>query len=393
MKSHTVRRYFIRPNTLSRHALNQQVRYLRAFGYEQVKALAFTEHGEPDKVLQLHQHSISPTAVTTSNRVAIRFLAAPINPADVNQIQGTYPSKPVFHSDLGSSSPIAIPGNEGVAEVTAVGPDAKSELSVGDWVVPRKTNLGTWRTHALTTADQLLKIENQSGLTAAQVATANVNPCTAFRMLKDFIPLKEGEWFIQNAGNSAVGRAAMQLGKIWGYRSINIVRQRDGEELGKLRQELVDLGADAVVTDKELGAKDAKDHISSITGGAKPRLGFNSVGGQATLDMAKQMGQGGHIVTYGAMSRKPLTIPASFLIFKDLHFDGFWLSAWGDRNPELKKETIESILTLYREGKFKEPPMDEIKWDWDTKLESLIGGVNKIWESNRQKGIFVFGKT
>jgi trans-2-enoyl-CoA reductase len=373
--------------------LNQQVRYIRAFGYEQVKALAFTENGEPDKVLQLHQHSISPTATSTSNFVTIRFLASPINPADINQIQGTYPSKPVFHSDLGSASPIAVAGNEGVAEVTAVGPDAKAEINVGDWVIPRQTSFGTWRTHVLTTADQLLKIEDRDGLSAVQVATVTVNPCTAVRMLKDFVSLKEGEWFIQNAGNSAVGRAAIQLGKLWGYRSINVVRHRDEEQLGTLRKELVDLGADAVVTDQQLGAKDAKDYIAAITGGTKPRLGLNAIGGQATLDMAKQMDRGGHIVTYGAMSRKPLTIPASLLIFKDLHFDGFWLSSWGQRNPDLKKETIESILKLYKEGKFKEPPMDEIKWDWGTKHESLITGVNKIWESNRQKGIFVFGET
>jgi mitochondrial enoyl-[acyl-carrier protein] reductase / trans-2-enoyl-CoA reductase len=370
-----------------------QTRTLRAFGYEQVKALAFPSHGEPSSVLQLHQHTLSPSVASTGSDVAIKFLAAPINPADVNQIQGTYPSKPIFRADLGSATPLAIPGNEGVAEVTAVGPDARSQFNVGDWVIPKKTNFGTWRTHAVTAADTLMRIDDKSGLTPAQVATVTVNPCTAVRMLRDFVPLKEGEWFVQNAGNSAVGRAAVQLGREWGLRSISVVRHREGEEMDKLRQEMVALGADAVITEKELAAKDAKDHIEAITGGERPKLGLNAVGGQATLDMAKQMAKGGHIVTYGAMSRKPLTIPASLLIFKDLHFDGFWLSAWSDRNPVQKKETIDSILRLYREGKFKVAPMEEIKWDWDTKLESLTSVVDKIWESNRHKGIFVFGKT
>lgn len=375
--------------TLVKH----QTRTLRAFGYEQVKALAYSEHGEPDNVLGLHQYSISPTAASTSNTVAIRFLASSINPADVNQIQGVYPSKPTFHSDLGSATPIAVPGNEGVAEVTAVGPDAKSELSVGDWVIPRNVNFGTWRTHALTTADQLTKIEDTTGLSPIQVATSNINPCTAVRMLKDFVSLEEGQWFIQNAANSAVGRAAIQLGKAWGYRSINVVRSRNEEDLGKLRKELVDLGADAVITDQQLGSKDAKDLIVSITGGQRPLLGLNCVGGQATIDMSKQMEKGGHIVTYGAMSRKPVTVPASLLIFKDLHYHGFWLSAWNEQYPEKKKETILSILKLYQEGKFEAPPVEEIKWDWETKIDSLVGSVNRMWESNRKKGIFVFGKT
>jgi trans-2-enoyl-CoA reductase len=372
--------------------VTQQTRTIRAFGYEQVKSLAFSEHGEPDKVLHIQQHSISPTA-TAGDAVVIRFLASPINPADVNQIQGTYPSKPAFTKDLGSSEPLAVPGNEGVAEVTAVGPGAKDVLKIGDWVIPRKTNFGTWRTHALTSVDQLMRIEDQAGLTPLQVATTTINPSTAFRMLKDFVQLKEGDWFIQNAANSAVGRAAIQLGKLWGYRSINVIRNREEPGLGQLKQELVDLGADVVITDQELGAKDAKDHIASITGDKRPLLGFNAVGGQATLDMSKQMGKGGHIVTYGGMSRKPVTVPTSLLIFKDLHYHGFWLSAWGDSHPGGKKETVESILQLYREGKFKEAPMDEVKWDWDTKADTLIHGVSKIWESHRNKGIFVFGKT
>jgi trans-2-enoyl-CoA reductase len=325
--------------------------------------------------------------------VVIRFLASPINPADVNQIQGTYPSKPAFTKDLGSAQALAVPGNEGVAEVTAVGPGAKDVLSVGDWVIPKRTNFGTWRTHALTKVDDLMRIENKTGLTPLQVATTTINPCTAFRMLKDFVSLKEGDWFIQNAANSAVGRAAIQLGKLWGYRSINVVRHRDQSDLDSLKQDLSSLGADSIITDQELGAKDAKDRIASITGDKRPLLGFNAVGGQASLDMSKQMAKGGHIVTYGGMSRKPVTVPTSLLIFKDLSYHGFWLSAWGDSNPGGKKETVESILQLYREGKFKEAPSDEIKWDWDTKPDTLIQGVNKIWESNRNKGIFVFGKT
>jgi mitochondrial enoyl-[acyl-carrier protein] reductase / trans-2-enoyl-CoA reductase len=394
MCSTSISRTFLRHPKLSRVSLQcTQSRTLRAFGYEQVKALTFPSHGEPASVLQLHQHTLSPSVASTGDEVAIKFLAAPINPADVNQIQGTYPSKPVFRADLGSATPLAVPGNEGVAEVTAVGPDARGQFSVGDWVIPKRTNFGTWRTHAVTTADGLMRIDDKSGLTPTQVATVTVNPCTAVRMLRDFVPLKEGEWFVQNAGNSAVGRAAVQLGREWGLRSISVVRHREGQEMDKLRQELVELGADAVISDKELAAKDVKEHIEAITGGERPRLGLNAIGGQATLDMAKQMEKGGHIVTYGAMSRKPLTIPASLLIFKDLHFDGFWLSAWSDQNPGQKKETIDGILKLYREGKFKVPPMEEIQWDWDTKLPTLTSAIDTIWESHRQKRIFVFGKT
>lgn len=38
-------------------------------------------------------------------------------------------------------------------------------------------------------------------------ATISVNPCTAYRMLKDFESLKPGDCVIQNGGNSAVGQS------------------------------------------------------------------------------------------------------------------------------------------------------------------------------------------
>jgi NADPH:quinone reductase-like Zn-dependent oxidoreductase len=32
--------------------------------------------------------------------------------------------------------------------------------------------------------------------------------------LQDFVPLKEGEWLLQNGANSAVGLAVIQLAKV-----------------------------------------------------------------------------------------------------------------------------------------------------------------------------------
>jgi trans-2-enoyl-CoA reductase len=71
--------------------------------------------------------------------VKLRFLGSPINPADLNQIQGTYPSRPVFVEGIG-----AIAGNEGVAEVVEVGNRVtqQRDLKVGDWVIPANASFG-----------------------------------------------------------------------------------------------------------------------------------------------------------------------------------------------------------------------------------------------------------
>jgi mitochondrial enoyl-[acyl-carrier protein] reductase / trans-2-enoyl-CoA reductase len=369
----------------------QQRRFISAYGYEQAKALIFQKYGEPGDVLSLHSHSIAPAH---SNLLTLRFLASPINPADINQIQGVYPSKPTFTTSLSTSEPVAVGGNEGVAEVISVGEKVKG-LKKGDWVIQKAPGFGTWRTHAQTVEDGLLKIENKEGISAIQAGTVSVNPCTAYRMLKDFAQLKEGEWFIQNGANSGVGRAAIQLAKLWGYKSINVVRDRP-KGLDSLKKELQELGADVVITDKELESREIKDQVKEWTnGGREPiRLGLNCVGGKQVTAMAKILSPEASLVSYGAMSKQPITLPTGLLIFKNIRFEGFWVSKWSDQNPEEKKKTVEHVLDLCREGKFKDTPVDEVKWDWETSSETLIKAVQGTLEGFRSgKGIFVFGKT
>jgi mitochondrial enoyl-[acyl-carrier protein] reductase / trans-2-enoyl-CoA reductase len=45
-------------------------------------------------------------------------------------------------------------------------------------------------------------------------------------MIKDFVELHKGDVIIQNAANSAVGQAVIQIAKAWGYKTVNIIRSR-----------------------------------------------------------------------------------------------------------------------------------------------------------------------
>src|SRR4051794_31990402 len=56
------------------------------------KALLFSSFGEPRSVLNLHAHTL-PSSLGPS-QVLLQTLAAPINPADFNTIQGTYGALP-----------------------------------------------------------------------------------------------------------------------------------------------------------------------------------------------------------------------------------------------------------------------------------------------------------
>lgn len=368
-----------------------QTRRVSVYGYEQAKALVFKDYGEPKNVLSLHSHSISPPH---GNLLTLRFLASPVNPADINQIQGVYPSRPTFTTNLSTSDPIAVGGNEGVAEVTAIGNGVKG-LKKGDWVIQKAPGFGTWRTHAQTTEDGLLRIENTDGLTPQQVGTVSVNPCTAYRMLKDFAQLQPGEWFIQNGANSGVGRAAIQLGKLWGYKSINVVRKRESGMDGMVN-DLKSLGADVVVTDEEAQDRGFGERIKEITnGGREPiRLGLNCVGGKLVNSMAKVLAEDGHMVTYGAMSKQPVSLPTPLLIFKNINFTGFWVSKWSNNRPEEKKACVDEILDLTRQGKFQDTPTQPVEWTQTTTQDDLVNVVQGTLEGFRSgKGILVFRDT
>ncbi|ATY60237.1 Alcohol dehydrogenase zinc-containing [Cordyceps militaris] len=377
------------------------------YGYTQAKALVFSKHGEPSDVLRLHTHSISPSIPQSS--VLVRSLAAPINPADINTIQGTYGSKPAFTSLIGTAEPSITPGNEGVFEVVSVG-GAINELRKGDWVIPAVSQIGTWRTHAIFDSNQLLKVAKE-GLTVTQVATVSVNPCSAYKMLRSYGPsaglkaglgmkpldVGSGQWFIQNGANSGVGRAAIQFGKLWGLRSINVVRDRESAKATEsLKQELRQLGADVVVTESQFLSREWKDQLAEITRNGRDNIGLalNCVGGKSATTLARALGDGGTLVSYGGMSRQPIVLPVGLLIFKDIRFVGFWLSNWNERDAVGKKHMVDDILDMMRRGKFSDVPTEDVPWKWETEEKQLRDAVECGLTGFRSgKGIFIFGET
>lgn len=267
-----------------------------------VMAIVFHAHGAPAEVARCEEIEILPPA---ADEVRVRLLAAPINPADLNVIEGTYPIRPALPG---------VPGVEGVGVVEAAGA-AVGNVRVGDRVL-LPHGYGTWREAGVVKADGLNVVP--PGIATEQAAMVKINPATALRMLRDFAELKTGDWVLQNVANSAVGRAVMQIARVSGWRTVNVVRRAE------LIDELKSGGADVVLVDGD----DLPAQISAATGGGPIHLALNAVGGDSAVRLAKALAPGGTIVTYGAMSRQPLRIPNGLLIFKDLRWRGFWVSQW-----------------------------------------------------------------
>ena len=55
---------------------------------------------------------------------------------------------------------------------------------------------------------------------------------------------------------------------------------------------------------------------------------------------------------------------------------------------------MDELLEMMRRGEFKDTPMVEVKWDWETKREALVDAVQGTLEGFRKgKGVFMFGDT
>ncbi|ORY79557.1 trans-2-enoyl-CoA reductase-like protein [Protomyces lactucae-debilis] len=347
------------------------------------RAIVYSEHGDPAKVLEVHNYELPKPQ---DDELLVRFLASPINPADLNQIEGVYPKRPAFTDKFKTPRPAAVGGNEGLVEVIGTGKQHMSmKWQLGQWAIMRRTTFGTWRTHALAKEDDLLPVKAE-GLSPVDVATVSINPCTAYRMLQDFAKLQKGSWWVQNGANSAVGQSAIQMGRIWGYKSLNIIRDRPGSD--EVKQQLLDLGATLVITETQLSDKDFMKQLKREHFQDEPvTLALNCVGGVNAINMCRQLTEGAHIVTYGAMAKQPLKIPASMLIFKDFCFHGFWVSPWNDRHPDERQEMLEVIFDWMWEGQFRSPAAKLNWWEPGQSDAEALAVFRGALENKSQKQV------
>jgi trans-2-enoyl-CoA reductase len=289
------------------------------------KAAIYETHGNPVDVLRVVEQ---PWPAPGPDEVVVKMSAAPINPADLNSIEGKYPIRPTLP---------ATPGMEGSGEVIEAGSEVRNLKTGTQVILPH--GFGTWREACAIATTRLVAVP--PGIEPIQAATLKVNPVTAWRMLHDFVSLRPGEWLIQNAANSAAGLCVIQIARELGLKTVNVVRRPE------LIEELRAAGGDVVVVDGE----QMRDEVATATGKAPIRLALNAVGGENALRIAKTLASDGTMVTYGAMSLQPLSIPNGMLIFKNLRFTGFWVNKWYDAaTPEQRAETFAPLFEMAKRG-------------------------------------------
>src|SRR6266849_874972 len=217
-----------------------------------MRAVQLTAYGNPVEGLKFVD--IPEPVPPRANQVLLGIEFSPINMSDLLVAYGVYPLRPTL--------PTVI-GNEGVGRVLAVGPGVQN-VKVGDRVLA-PLNSFVWTERLVVPANNLFALPPDADV--QQLAMLGINPPTAALLLSEFVDLKAGDWVVQNAANSGVGRAVIAFAKKRGLRTINLVRRE--EVVGELKA----LGGDLVVLD----APEGRERIKAAIAKEQPRLAIEGV--------------------------------------------------------------------------------------------------------------------
>ncbi len=272
--------------------------------------------GEPSEVLELVDgpEPIGPTA----SEVLVGVEYAPVNMNDLYVIQGAFPVRPSLPSFV---------GNEGVGRVLAVGSGVE-HLKVGDRILIPLYAF-SWRERLVLPAAGLFSLPDAD---PRQLAMLGINPPTASLLLDEASDLKPGDWVIQNAANSGVGRSLIAIAKARGLKTINLVRRPE------LIQELQAIGGDLVIVDED----GVLDKIKTAVGDSRVQLAIDGVSGNSSATVAGALSAHGTFVIYAHMGGGLVMINPFDLIVKRVIIKGFFMNH-PDIEPKIPAALREAI--------------------------------------------------
>jgi NADPH:quinone reductase-like Zn-dependent oxidoreductase len=276
-------------------------------------ALRAERFGDPVDVVRLDH---LPEPEPRDGEVVVAIEASPINPSDILQIRGWYGVRPALPATF---------GNEGIGRVVALGAGV-DRLSVGDRVLLRP-GTPAWAERISVPAAGLVRLPSSGDV--LQLAMLGTNPPTAHALL-DEVQLEPGNWVIQNAANSAVGRWVSGLARRRGIQLINVVRSEAAAAQIPAAE-----GAMTLVDGPDLAKR-----VAAATGRGRVPLALDAIGGEATRSLIAASSAGATIVLYGGMSGAPASVPPGEIIFRRKQVKGWWLLPWLDETPHDRLSAI-----------------------------------------------------
>ncbi|MGA9669804.1 MAG: zinc-dependent alcohol dehydrogenase family protein [Terracidiphilus sp.] len=235
--------------------------------------------------------------------------------------------------------------------VEAVGPGVQGP-AVGTRVVFVDT-WNTWREQIVCPVDKLVPVPD--GLDDPAASTSYINPLTAWALTRSTHNLKEGDWLLQTAAASSVGKFVLQLAQLYRFKTINVIRRREQESI--IRK----LGGNEVIctADEDLGAR-----LQELTAGKGVERAIDCVAGELGAEVARNLAPGGTMLVYGALSSHRQTDPAKFimplfaprLIYLTATVRGWWLPRWvPSQSLAAVRAATSELLTMLSNGSLTPP--------------------------------------
>src|ERR1700761_5969927 len=280
-----------------------------------MKAIQLQAFGNPADAVRLAD--VPDVGAPGPDEIVVALGASAVNGTDLSIIAGRYGYLPPLPSILGV---------EGVGRVAAVGRNVK-HLKEGDRTLMPLLH-PAWTERIKTNASWLRPLPKAD---VGQLSMLGINPATAYLLLTDIVPLKRGDWVIQNGANSAVGRAVIAIAKTLGIKTVNVVRRPE------LVDEIISLGGDVALVE----GPDVPRQVAAATGKAPISLAIDMVADTATMNLMNSIASNGTVVLYSVSSQKPLVGSGIKLIFNNQSIRGFWLVNW------FKTATPDKLAAMY----------------------------------------------
>lgn len=318
-----------------------------------MKAIEFASYGLPHEVCRCVE--VDDPGPPGPNEIVIEILASAVNPADLLIVEGRYPGPATLPAGLGI---------EGVGRVVQVGRNVDS-LADGDHVV--SLDRQNWAQKVRIPAARAIKVDRDADI--LQLAQLKANPPSAMLMLRDYVDLESGDWVVQNAANSGVGRHVVRLAAARGIRTASIVRRP--EAVAPLKE----IGGDVVLVDGD----DIAKRMRAETGGVGARLALDAVGGDATHRLAECLDDGGVVVNYGFLSGEPCTVTPHQLVLHDITLKGFWMvKAAGAMGTDRLRTLYGELAGLFADGTLVAP----IEATYE--LDDIAEALERSWRFGRE---------
>lgn len=265
-----------------------------------MRQVLFDRCGEPEQVLYLADVEVP---VPGPGEVVLRVLLAPLHPADLVIIEGTYVPPESFP---------AAAGIEAVGIVESVGEGVATTLIGQRCAISRVR--GSWAERLLAPAAALIPI--LPALPDELACQIQINPLTAELLLQG---VRQQGAVLNAAAGSAVGHLVAQIGERIGRRVINLVRS--ASTAAALRGE----GRRLVV---DCSAPNWQTEVRDAACGEPIVAAFDPIAGSFSQQLLGLLDQGGALFLYGSLSGQPVEVSAMALAGRDLAVRGFWLAPW-----------------------------------------------------------------